>query len=228
MAVRPLDRVNDLALRLWKLGEHPDALAAAQTGRDLAPAGQADKATEAGVRASPTRLLTLLRERWEVRAWRNQVRIRRNNAERVRLLAARDPEAQGSLAQARQSLAAALGGQSDALDTLAFRSTGLGRCKDARAAARRALKAQEEATDIYRKIYRTLLPSERSRLAKPFANSLNTLALRLRSAARPEEAEVAAEEASKIRQEGHVPSRSLAEPAGSVRSHEAAETPRTG
>jgi hypothetical protein len=186
---RPLGHVVDLTLRLWKLGKHQEALQkASQIRRDWSPASRVRATAAARGRASPARLLTLLREKRLLQGWQNRVNFCRKDAEQVRLRAAKDPEALGFLAKVQKDLAAALKDQSDALDTLAFRRKVSGRNKDARAAARRAVKAQRKSVGIYRKIYNTLPPNNRSNPADDLANSLDTLALRLQAADRPEEA----------------------------------------
>jgi hypothetical protein len=225
---RPVAHVNNLALRLWKLGERQEAVQASQISRALAPANQAVAATEARGRTSPTRLIILFRETRQLQSWQNRVNYYRKHIVQVRQWTEKAPESSDLLVQARKDLATALGDQSDDLDTLHFRRIVSGRSKDGEAAARRAVEAQRESVSIYHKMYSTLPPSNRSGLANVLASSLETLALRLKAADRLEEAVRAEEEANEIRQWLQAPWDRLAPLAGSVPSREASDTPRTG
>jgi hypothetical protein len=118
--VRPLDGMDGLALRLWKLGKHVDAVKLAQISRDLAPASQAGAATGE-----------------ERKVWSCEKNVRS-----LQLRAQKDARALRDLASAQEGLA-------EALDTLAFRRKVAGRAADADAAMRQAATARQEAADIY-------------------------------------------------------------------------------
>ena len=62
LEAQTLGRMDFLALRLWKLGQHQEALRAAQISRDLAPASLPRKAKGGLRRASIARLLSLVRD----------------------------------------------------------------------------------------------------------------------------------------------------------------------
>jgi hypothetical protein len=186
---RPLDAMNHLALRLWKLGEQQEALDAGQVSRDLAPAGPMGAAATDLRRASLARLLRRIREEKEVRSWKKEARswsdsIQTRNLERN---AEHDPAARRDLASAQQELAAALECQSDALDTLVFRRTVAGRTADATTAMRQADDTYQKAVRIQHEISTEPLPADGSGLPK----SSGALALRLQAAAgaglRPEQ-----------------------------------------
>ena len=197
--VRPLDRMNDLALRLWKLGQWPEAVTAGQASRDLAQATQRDAQTNGPKRRRPARSFTRLWEerkvRWyrkATRIWGGIVRYRRRDWWR---LSRKDPDAERLLSSAQQHLAEALERQSESLDTLTFRRQVAGRAADAMPAAQQAVGAQQQAVAVYRERSSKLPPSERSDLAR----SLDTLAFRLRMAGQTEAARAADDEAGEIR-----------------------------
>ncbi len=199
LEVQPLGRMDFLALRLWRLGQHQEALRAAEIGRDLAPASQPG-AAKGGLRhASLAWLLSLIREerlawllsrirderglRWEeerkvrqleedARSWRDRIEY-----QDLEQRAKKDPGAWRNLALAQQELAVALERHSDALDTLAFQRWVAGRDTDARAAMRQASDVRQEAARIRREIQSRLPLSDRSGLVK----SPGTLALRLQA-----------------------------------------------
>lgn len=197
--VRPLDRMNDLALRLWKLGQWPEAVTAGQASRDLAQATQRDAQTNGPKRRRPARSFTRLWEerkvRWyrkATRIWGGIVRYRRRDWWR---LSRKDPDAERLLSSAQQHLAEALERQSESLDTLTFRRQVAGRAADAMPAAQQAVGAQQQAVAVYRERSSKLPPSERSDLAR----SLDTLAFRLRMAGQTEAARAADDKAGEIR-----------------------------
>jgi hypothetical protein len=202
LEMQPLGRMDFLALRLWKLGQHQKALRAAQISCDLAPASRPGMA-KGGIRHVSlawllsriqeerltrllsriqeerlTRLLSRIREEErEVRQLENDARFWRDSIQYQDLeqRAKKDPGAWHDLALAQQNLVVALERHSDALDTLAFQRWVAGLDNDARAAMRQANDVRQETALVWREIQSRLPLSDRSGPVK----SPGTLALRL-------------------------------------------------
>jgi hypothetical protein len=177
----PLDAMNRLALRLWKLGEQQEALAVGQMSRDLAPASRAGAATVGPKRASPARLFCRIREGKEVRSWRKNERFWRNSIQtrNLKQKAVNDSDARRDLVFSQREIAVALEHQSDVLDTLAFRRKVAGRTADAAAAMQQANDTHQKADGIYREISTESSPADTSDLPK----SSGALAFRLKESA---------------------------------------------
>ena len=186
--VQPLDRMDSLALWLWKLRQHQEALSAVQISRDLAPGSSPSETTAIIKYASLTRLLSRIQgegdvweraEQREVRLWRAEAgywnnRISSGNLEQM---AKKDTDAWRVLTSAQHELARALERQAEALQTLAFRQWVAGRYDDACATLRQVDEVCQKAARTRDEIYSRLLLNGRSDLAQP----PGTLALRLQA-----------------------------------------------
>jgi hypothetical protein len=195
---RPRDRMEGQALRLWKLGERQEAVAAAHASQALGTTRWADTA-EGQEHRWPAWVMARRREEAQVRSERKDVQlwrrmVRSDRAEWFRL-SRKDPDAISRLARHQEFLAGALERESDALDTLAFHRQVAGRAAEAAAAAQDALIAQRNAADIYR----YLVSKQRHGPWSGLATSLDTLGLRLRTAGQLDAAEAAALEAHEVR-----------------------------
>ena len=202
-----VDRIATLTLRLWKLGEQQEALAAAQTCRELAPAGRIGANAPDPGRAWLTWPIIRLwkgskvsRQREDARFWR---RITRKNTAYGLPLSAKSVKGVDFLDATQRLCAHRLEWLSDRLDTLAFRRKVAGHKADAVTPTRRAVNAQRLATAIYRRMcHRVYAESD-------LARSLDTQALRLRAAGQADAAADAAREAREIRERLPIPSGSL-------------------
>ena len=112
---RPLDRMNDLALREWKLGATEAALTDGQVCRDLAP--------ESRDQAWLVQLRSRLRDEWDVQGGRAKLCAKRAGVSYRRWwrMAKNNLDSRHSLHLAQLDLVKAEEKYSDALDTLAFR-----------------------------------------------------------------------------------------------------------
>ncbi len=233
--VPPLDRMNDLALRLWKLGNQQEALTVGQISHRLAPQRQDGAAAATRRRDSPVPSQARLREelarlREELARLREELARRREETEVRRWKAdvrSWHTSLQNSPNDWRQLyLGVALEKHSDALDTLAFRRRIAHRDQDADDATIQAVEVQQEAVDIYLEMYTRLPLSYRFEVPE----SLDLLALRLTAASKPEEAAAAADAANEIRASltaGTLPHPAPTKPAP-ARSRHAPEAPIPG